>query len=227
MSTPYNIRNLGPQTAVNLPRPGASSSVSPQPRVGTVNMPRETGGEPVYGDFARGMIEYKTQPLWHFQQVPAALTGNLQYFNVAVGANRWVTNMKQAAQLPGGIAYTVRRVAVFYGPECTPADVLLIANNGILVMQVAGLEVFEAPLTMLPGGGGVNFFSDGAAAAVDIINNGGLSSDGQFRLAFPIGIAGGQNFGVTVFFGAAGITVGAATWLGIFLIGEMYTPRPA
>lgn len=204
------VARLNPQSAIGVP------TVS---RVGQAAAQSQGTN---YAEAVTGVVEVRTQPLWHHVAVPAALTMMSQFFNVAMGANRYTTNLRQAAQLPGGVAFRIRRIAVSVCQACTNADVILINDNGCLVLQVQGKEVFEAPVRTLGGVG--NAIANQLAVAADSVTHGLPSQEAQFRLAEPIVIKGGVNFGVTIFWGAAGITLGAATDVGVFLYGEMLIP---
>lgn len=183
-----------------------------------------SGGRVIYSKAIQGLVEITTGPIWHQVQVPAAATTTTAYFNVARGANRSVTNMTQASQLPGAIAYNVRKIGFGYNPDIDSADVQLLWN-GTLVLSVGAKEVFEARVASLPYGGGSAGFSATTVAATTIAGstNGVAAYSAMAVLAESYLIKGGQNFGATIFW-AAGITVGTASETVVVMWGEFYRP---
>jgi hypothetical protein len=185
-----------------------------------------SGGRVIYSKAISGLVEITTGPIWHQVQVAAAATNQTAYFNVARGANRSVTNMTQASQLPGAIAYNCRKIGFGYMPDADDADIALLWN-GTLILSIGAKEAFEARVDQLPYGGGNSgvAYSDAAAAPVlfTLTNNGAPAYSAMVALAESLLIKGGQNFGGIIQWGA-GITIAAATETIVVLWGEFSKP---
>lgn len=216
----------------SIPRGGGvppQGSLGPRmPYPGEVPTVGRTGLDPSRGPFRYaetivGLVEVRTQPIWSAVQLAAAATNFTVFFNFAVGANRWLTNMKQSGQLPGAVAYKLRRIGVAYPAAVVTADKILLEENGVAVLNVASKEVFECPIKFLPGGGGAMAELDGAAAAVVHYTNGIPAYDAMYKLAEPLVIKGGQDFNITIYWGA-GITPSAVVYVQVILHGEMLIP---
>jgi hypothetical protein len=171
-----------------------------------------------------GYLEVTTGPIWHQVNLAAALTNQTAYFNVARGANRSLTNMVQAGQLPGAVAFRCRKIAFEWTPEIAMADVFLLWE-GELELQVGNKTIFEARVSHLPAGGGVTGVSDiGAAAPAQMAwANGVPGFNAMATLKEPILIKGGQNFGAVINWGA-GVTPSAITPTIVTLWGEFFRP---
>ena len=215
------------QFAPRTSRPQQAYTAQPRRSPGIVVGPTQisTGGSPIrYVEVLDGIVEIKTQPIWHQVTLAAAATSATMFFNVGQTANRRITNMKQVQQLPGAQAYRLRMIAFGFGLGEVLADLVLVMNAGGFVLTVNSKECLEAPVQMLPYGGGLSGQSNLVAAAGEQHYNSGLPTHGSmYRLKEPIIIKGGVNYSVTVHW-AAGITPSATTNVECALHGELFTP---
>ena len=213
------------QAQSRVPRTQFRRNVQPRGPIDVGPATIGPSGSPVrYVEVLDGIVEIKTQPIWHRVTLAAAATSSTMFFNVGQGANRRVTNMKQVQQLPGAQAYRIRAVAFGFGLGEVLADLLLVMNAGVFVLTINQKEALEACVQMLPYGGGLTGQSNLVAAAGEQHYTAGLATHGSmYRLKEPIIIKGGVNFSVTVYWGG-GITPSATTDVECCLHGELFTP---
>jgi hypothetical protein len=167
-----------------------------------------------YETFEDVIYDTVTYPL---AGVPAG--GTLDFFaNAANTADRTLTNLKQAGQLPGSHMFHCKRV--FVTPIMPPSVAVALTTAGAVsdleaifntsrsfltfTSSVTNKTRGPIPLDMIGGAGGVVSAFGGTAApaagAADVIQHARLHPHGGYPLDFIIGTA--ETFSLSLIFGA-------------------------
>lgn len=227
--------------------PTTAGPVSVPANVGKVMAPAgDMMADPAaYAVNVAGMMEAITQPLFSYQAYAAGgPTAPLQFFQQAVGGTVTVedTNMQLAAQLPKPQKFLVQGIGVDFisgnavakfGAEVANGnlnDFYAVMKRGLLTLKIGSKEYFTlTSLLQLPVRahiGGVAAVSDATTAGANLqtMIQAGWAEGDTFRPR-PLLIEAGQNFGVTIEWGAASPAIPSAdagARIGVVLYGTLY-----
>ena len=192
-----------------------------------------------------GMMEAITQPLFSYQSYPAGgPTAPLQFFQQAVGGAVTIedTNMQLAAQLPKPQKFLVQGIGVDFisgtavskfGAETANGnlnDFYAVMKRGVLTLKIGSKEYYtDTSLLQLPVRahiGGVAAVADATTAGANLqtLIQAGWSEGDVFKPR-PLLIEAGQNFGVTIEWGAAAPAIPSAddaARIGVRLYGTLF-----
>ena len=207
-----------------------------------------------YQDYPAAFRRYNTQypdaeivgwTLYDTQTYTSGSTVSLTFFN-AVRATIDLSNMETAGQLAPPKAFLCRAISVYFKirPESTiqPSapnpqtgalnNVIQLANNGVLQLQVGNKIYAEYPVWALCSGGGpygvlavvdIGSGSPIVSGEVDFATLGSPDTRDVLTLPKPLFIAPGINFQATITWPAA-LTLTRNTDIQVALDGEMIRP---
>lgn len=177
-----------------------------------------------------------TQPLYDTQQVLAAGTGSLTFFQVprgggttlfgAGGKNLTDTNMELAGQLPSPWTFEIFSVALALQTDVTLAYAALILNDGNIQLNIGSKQFLQLPIMHVPGGAGIAGYSSAATTVAattindQVANNGVASPGAVYKLSRSITLMENENFNVALSFPST-ITPSANTFVRLLLGGEL------
>lgn len=172
------------------------------------------------------------QPLYDSFRMPAAATSTVSFFQIpkgqpgtafAAAGNKTLadTNLTNAGLLPSPQRFLIQAIAFVTGISVTLADMRLLLNGAVFELTIGTKPFLQCPLNFIPGGAGV-LNSGSAAAATEVLNHGFPAPQAIKVLTEPIPIDKMENFGATVSWPVAAITLAVATPVQLFLHGTLY-----
>lgn len=174
--------------------------------------------------FIEGVGDLLTQPLYDELPVLAAGTTQLVYFSQPVGqAGKTIlnTNMQLAGQVQAGYKMNVLALAISFRLGTLRSNIVTCLDTAFGQFNIASKWWWQSPLRFLPGGVGLAYFSnEAAAAALQAASNGVADPRAIYTLRQPIAITQTESFNFTVAYAAA-VAPTVDTQMTVALHGEL------